>query len=150
MAGRIFRDHRHARQGVCGRFTTTQINMSVIATEELSIHVFNSSLSYCKKIAALILITFGIIVTNVSKSYSQTAKADTAQTILKPDTPSIDPMVVGEVEYTPSHPAHKPKPKAPVKKVTCPKQDHGHLLGKVIYTPPEVIMGTVQANNEKQ
>jgi len=145
----------HTGQSVCGRFTAAQITMPVADAEVISFHIFNSSLSYFKKIAALILITFGIVVTNSNKSYSQTVKTDTTQNS-KSDTGFLNPMMVGEIEYMPPHPTHKPKivKKKPIKKANChikkAPATTEPLMGKVAITPTPVIMGDVQVKDENQ
>jgi hypothetical protein len=140
----------HATKSVCGRFTAAQINMPIVVTEEMTFHIFNSSLSYFKKIAALILITFGIIVSSANKGFSQTTKLDTIQNIEKPDTGFISPMMVGEVMYAP---AHKPIKKKPAKKAKCHIQkapkDSMPMMGKVAITP-RPIMGAVQVTDKNQ
>ncbi len=139
----------HSAQHVCGRFTAAQINTPIAVTEEMTFHIFNSSLSYFKKIAALILITFGIIVSSSSKGVSQTTKPDTTQNIEKPDTGFISPMMVGEVMYAPSR---KPIKKKPVKKAKCHIQkapkDSTPLMGKVATVPQPVLMGDVEVTDK--
>jgi hypothetical protein len=141
----------HSTQSVCGRFTAAQINTPIAVTEEMTFHIFNSSLSYFKKIAALILITFGVIVTSADKGFSQTAKPDTTQNIERPDTGFINPMMVGEVMYAPPR---KPIKKKPVKKAKCHLQkapkDSMPMMGKVSIAPSPVIMGDVQVKEENQ
>jgi len=135
----------HSRQSVCGRFTAAQINTPIVVTEEMTFHIFNSSLSYFKKIAALILITFGIIVSSSDKGFSQTAKPDTTQNIERTDTGFISPMMVGGVTYT--H-IQKPIKKKPVNKAKCHVQktpkDKMTMMGKVAISPQPVIMGDVE------
>jgi hypothetical protein len=113
----------HSSQNVCGRFMPAQLN-TPIATEEITIHIFNSSLSYCKKIAAFILITFGIVVSTSNKSFSQTIKTPTTQTTGAPDSINHDStlqvMTLGIV-FTPTH---KPGKKKPEKKQLAINQKH--------------------------
>jgi hypothetical protein len=143
----------HTGQGVCGRFTSAQINTPIAVTEEMTFHIFTSSLSYFKKIAALILITFGILVTSADKGFSQTGKptpttgAPQVVDTSRPDS-TITPMMVGEVRYTPPHPVHKPVKKKIVKKKTCHKTSGNspYIKGKVEVVP---IMGDVQVTPEQ-
>jgi len=130
---------------VCGRFIPSQLDTPIV-TEEITFHIFNSSLSYCKKIAALILITFGILASSADKSFSQTVKRDTVQTTGAPVVDSsISPMMVGEVMYAPSR---KPIKKKPIKKTKCHVQktpkDSIPMTGKVYIAPQPVLMGAVE------
>jgi hypothetical protein len=112
----------YSGQGVCGRFTSAQINTPIVVMEEITFHIFSSSLSYFKKIAALILITFGILVTSANKGFSQTGKTTTPTTGAPQviETPKVDssitPMMVGKIKYTPAHPKPVVKKKATKKK----------------------------------
>jgi len=104
----------HSGQNVCGRFMSTQLD-TPIATEEMTIHIFNSSLSYCKKIAALILITFGIVLSTSHKSFSQTNKTPSTS----PGKDSIPtPILLGKIAYDPVNKSNSVKRK-PAKKPIC-------------------------------
>jgi hypothetical protein len=104
----------HSGQNVCGRFTLKQLDTPVVM-EEMTIHIFNSSLSYCKKIAVLILITFGIVASTPNKSFSQTSKTPSTS----PGKDSIPtPVLLGKIAYDHINKSNSVKRK-PTKKPIC-------------------------------
>src|ERR1700744_4795574 len=141
----------HQGHGVCGRFVSAQINTPVPAAEAITQHIFNSSLSYCKKIAALIVVTFGILVSRADKSYGQANKNIVVQSAVQTDS-AVVPIVVGKVAYKPRA-TDKPVKKRPVKKVKYRKSTttgNAHFIqGDVMLVPEPVTMGTLQVTPGK-
>src|SRR5215217_3194401 len=45
---------------VCGRFLTPQLNTPIPSVEEMGHHIFSSTLSIIKKIAAIIIVVFAM------------------------------------------------------------------------------------------
>ncbi|HMG82806.1 MAG TPA: hypothetical protein VK559_07205 [Ferruginibacter sp.] len=127
---------------VCGRFRSAQVDTPVIPNEELTFHIFNSSLSYFKKIAALILITFGIVLTSADKTFSQTTKTDSTKKIEQPNTVPVSPVMMGDVEYLPVHKPATTKKK--VKKTKC------HAKKAPSDSANIMLMGMVEAPDQNQ